>query len=190
MNAAARPYVRIVFYCLAILAFIFAFIFFMRMMEETSKFDKLRTHGVVSRALVVEKKLDTLVRERRRGNDTRTDINVVRIRHVPTSTIAYADFPSKVAEADLPSAPPLAEGAMDDGTYGGVMWVSTELYERTNVGDTLIVVNTPWDRQSPELVEDVRNFDDGASFQPYIAVSLVMMVVFGAIGWWIGRAPR
>lgn len=190
MNAAARPYVRIVFYCLALLAAIFAFIFFMRMMEETSKFEKLRTHGVVSRALVVEKKLDTLIRERRRGNDTRTDINVVRVRFVPKSTVAYADFPSKVAEADLPSAPPMAEGAMDDGTYGGVMWVTTELYERTNVGDMLTVVNTPWDSSSPVLAEEVRTFDGGVSFQPYIAISLVMTVVFGVIGWWIGRAPR
>jgi hypothetical protein len=190
MNAAARPYARIVFYCLAILAAIFAFIFFMRMMEETGNIDKLRNQGVVSRAVVVEKKLDEMVIEGRRGRSRSSDLNVIRVRHVPKSEVKYADFPSKVPEADLPIAPPKSDDIMDESNYGGIMFVTAAVYERTNVGDMLTVVNTPWDKNSPELVEDVRSFDGGASFQPYIAISLVMTAVFGVIGWWIGRAPR
>jgi hypothetical protein len=190
MNAAARPWVRIVFYCMSILAFIFAFIFFMRMMEDQSANEKLRTHGVVSRALVIEKKEDTLVREGRRGRTTSTEIQVLRVRHVKKSPVKYADFPSTVAEADLPAAPPAVEGVSDEVDYGGIMWVSAELYERTNVGDMLTVVNTPWDADSPELISDVHAFDGGASYHSGIAISLVLTIVFGVVGWWIGRAPR
>jgi hypothetical protein len=190
MNAAARPWVRIVFYCMSFLALIFAFIYFMRIIEEDGDNMRLRNQGVVSRALVVEKKLDTLVREGRRGRSTSTDLNVLRVRHVKKSPVKYADFPSKVAEADLPVAPPKTEGVADDLDYGGIMWVTAEVYARTNVGDMLTVVNTPFDPESPVLVSDVRTFDGGASYYPWIGLSLGLTVVFGFIGWWIGRAPR
>jgi hypothetical protein len=131
-----------------------------------------------------------LVVEGRRGRSRSSDLNVIRVRHVPKSEVKYADFPSKVSEADLPVAPPETGDALKDSDYTGIMFVTKEVYERTNAGDMLTVVNTPWDKNAPELVEDVRNFDDGASFQPYIGISLVLTVVFGVIGWWIGRAPR
>jgi hypothetical protein len=193
MNPIARPYVGLVFKCLSLLALIFAFIFFMRMQEEQSENDKLRNQGVVSRALVMDKKKDTTTTQRsgigRRssGSTTTNEIWVLTVRHVPKSTVKYTDFPSKVQEADLPIAPPLTGDPMKDMENGGVVWVPEDVYDKTNIGDKLTVVNTPWDSTSPVLVSDVAAFD-ATVFYPRMAIALVLALLFWLIGWRISKA--
>lgn len=194
MNPVARPWIGLVFKLMALLAAIFAFIFFMRMMDDQSANEKLRENGVVSRALVTDKKKDELVSTHssgRKGNSsytTKSDLWVLSIRHVPKSTVRYADFPAKVKEADLPVAPPVTGDPLKDSANSGVMFVPVELYEQTKVGDMLTVVNTPWDPESPVLVAEVEAFDGGASYYPRIAFSLVLMLAFWLIGRRISKA--
>jgi hypothetical protein len=188
MNAVARPWIGLCFKLLAVLALIFAFIFFMRMMDDQSENDKLRNQGVVSRALVTAKEKDQTttqtsgLRRRSSGSTTTNDIWVLSIRHVPKSTVKYADFPSKVKEADLPVAPALTGDPMKDAGNVGVMWVTEEFYNTTKVGDMLTVVNTPWDSESPVLVSEVEAFDP-SPYYPKMAIALALMLIF----WFIGR---
>lgn len=188
MNAVARPWIGLCFKLLAVLALIFAFIFFMRMMDDQSENDKLRNQGVVSRALVTAKEKDQTttqtsgLRRRSSGSTTTNDIWVLSIRHVPKSTVKYADFPSKVKEADLPVAPALTGDPMKDAGNVGVMWVTEEFYNKTKVGDMLTVVNTPWDSESPVLVSEVEAFDP-SRYYPKMAIALALMLIF----WFIGR---
>lgn len=193
MKAAARPWLGLVFKCLSVLALVFAFIFFMRMMDEQSENDKLRSQGVVSRALVTDKKQDSSVsthRSGRKGRSSYTTTNelwLLNVRHVPKSTVKYADFPGKVKEANLPVAPPLTGDLMKDSANIGVMWLPKETYEKTNVGDMLTVVNTPWSSGSPVLVSEVEAFDP-SPFYPRIGIALVLMVLFWLVGHRIGKA--
>lgn len=188
MNAIARPWIGLCFKLLALLALIFAFIFFMKMQEEQSGNDKLRNQGVVSRAVVTEKEQDTITRQnsgigrRSSGSTTKNDIWVLTVRHVPKSTVKYADFPSKVKEADLPVAPPLTGDPMKDSGNIGIMWVPQEFYDKTKVGDMLAVANTPWDSSSPVLVSEVEAFD-ASVFYPRMAIALFLTLLF----WFIGR---
>lgn len=188
MNAVARPWIGLCFKLLAVLALIFAFIFFMRMMDDQSENDKLQNQGVVSRALVTAKEKDQTttqtsgLRRRSSGSTTTNDIWVLSIRHVPKSTVKYADFPSKVKEADLPVAPALTGDPMKDAGNVGVMWVTEEFYNTTKVGDMLTVVNTPWDSESPVLVSEVEAFDP-SPYYPKMAIALALMLIF----WFIGR---
>ena len=181
MNASARPWVVICLYCVSALALIGAFVFFMRMQEDQSANSKLRSYGVVSRALVVEKKEDTTVVEQRRGRSRTVEYKILIVRHVPLSTVKFADFPSKTPEAALPVAPPLTGNPMADSKFGGVMFVPAQVYEKTRVGDRLTVVNTPWDREEPVLVSEVNAFK-GGEYYPHIAGLLVLVVVSGAAG--------
>lgn len=195
MNAAARPWIAIVFKCLCAIALIFAFIFFMRMQEEQSKYDKLRGQGVISRALVTEKSQDQIERQssgigrRSSGSTSSTDIYELTVRHVPKSPVKYADFPAKVKEADLPVAPPLSGDPMKDSENLGIMWVPGEVYEGIEVGDMLTVANTPWDSTSPVLVSEVEAFD-ASVYYPRMAIALVLAVLLGFVGWRIGRGAR
>lgn len=195
MNAVARPWIGLCFKLLALLAAIFAFIFFMRMQEDQSANDKLRGQGVVSRALVTAKEKDkTTTRHSgltRRGNGytTQNDIWVLSVRHVPKSAVKFADLGAKVKEADLPVAPPLTGDPLKDSENGGVMWVSQAVYEKTKVGDMLTVVNTPWDSTSPVLVAEVKAFDP-APYYPRMAIALALMVLFWLIGRRISQASR
>lgn len=188
MNAVARPWIGLCFKLLAVLALIFAFIFFMRMMDDQSENDKLRNQGVVSRALVTAKEKDQTttqtsgLRRRSSGSTTTNDIWVLSIRHVPKSTVKYADFPSKVKEADLPVAPALTGDPMKDAGNAGVMWVTEEFYNKTKVGDMLTVVNTPWNSESPVMVSEVEAFDP-SPYYPKMAIALALMLIF----WFIGR---
>ena len=188
MNAVARPWIGLCFKLLAVLALIFAFIFFMRMMDDQSENDKLRNQGVVSRAMVTAKEKDQTttqtsgLRRRSSGSTTTNDIWVLSIRHVPKSTVKYADFPSKVKEADLPVAPASTGDPMKDAGNAGVMWVTEEFYNKTKVGDMLTVVNTPWDSESPVLVSEVEAFDP-SPYYPKMAIALALMLIF----WFIGR---
>jgi hypothetical protein len=194
MNAAARPWIGLFFKISAFLALIIAFIFFMKMQEEQSANDKLRNQGVVSRALVTEKKQDTTTTQhsgmgrRSSGYTTENDIWVLTVRHVPKSTVKFADFPSRVKEADLPVAPPVTGDPLKDSGNIGIMWVSKELYDRARVGDILTVVNTPWDSESPVLVSEVEAFDP-SPYYPRMAIALFLMVLFWFIGRRISKAP-
>lgn len=193
MNSAARPWIGLVFKCLSILSLIFAFVFFMRMMDDQSANDKMRLNGVVSRALVTDKKQDQTTTQhsgigrRSSGYSTQNDIWVLTVRHVPKSTVKYADFPGKVKEADLPVAPPLTGDPMKDSANLGIMWVSKEVYDRTRAGDLLTVANTPWDAESPVLVAEVEAFDPSPAY-PKIAIALVLMLAFWMIGRRISKA--
>ncbi len=186
MNAVARPWIGLVFNMLAVLAAIFAFVFVMRMMEDRSANQKMRDNGVVSRAVVTAKELDQAKYIGRRGNSRTVDYQVLHIRHVPKSTVRFADFPAKVKEADLPAAPPPSGDPLKDSANSGVMFVSQALYDQTKVGDVLVVANTPWDSDSPELVSDVTAFDGGAAYYPRIGIALILTVLF----WLIGRRIR
>jgi hypothetical protein len=195
MNAVARPWIGLCFKLMALLAAIFAFVFFMRMQEEQSENDGYRNQGVVSRALVTAKERDkTTTRHsgltrRSSGYTTQNDIWVLMIRHVPKSTVKFADFPAKVKEADLPVAPPLTGDPMKDMENGGVMWVSQELYDKARPGDMLTVVNTPWDSTSPVLVSEVNAFDP-SPFYPRMAIALALMVLFWLIERRISKASQ
>lgn len=195
MNAVARPWIGLCFKLMALLAAIIAFVFFMRMQEDQSANDKLRGQGVVSRALVTAKEQDqTTTRHsgltrRSSGYTTTNDIWVLSVRHVPKSTVKFADFPAKVKEADLPVAPPLTGDPLKDSGHGGVMWVSKELYDKVKVGDLLTVVNTPWDSESPVLVAEVEAFDP-SPYYPRMAISLALMVLFWLVGRRIGKSVQ
>lgn len=193
MNAIARPWIGLCFKLMAVLALIFAFIFFMKMQEEQSANDKLRQYGVVSRALVTEKSQDTITSQhsglsrRSSGYQTESDIWVLRVRYVPKSTVKYADFPSKVKEADLPVAPALTGDSTKDSGHSGIMWVPVEVYNKVKVGDMLTVANTPWDSDSPVLVSDVEAFD-ASVFYPRMAIALVLTLLLWLIGRRISKA--
>lgn len=188
MNAAARPWIGLCFKLLAFIAFIFAFIFFMRMQEEQSRVDNYRNSGTISKAVVTDKKKDSIttqtsgISRRSSGSTTTNDIWVLNVRFAPKSTVKYADYPSKVKEADLPMAPPLTGDSMKDSESGEVMWVSRDLYDKTKVGDTLTVVDAPFSGFGPELVSDVRDFDPSDAY-PKIAIALFLMLLL----WFIGR---
>jgi hypothetical protein len=182
MNDAARPWIGLFFKCLAVLAGIFAFIFFMRMDEESSFYQKLRDSGVVSRALVTDKQVDSARIEGRRGRSRTVEYNFIHIRHVPKSTVKFSDFPAKVKEADLPKAPPVTGDPLKDGGYSGIMDVPQATYDAIKVGDMLTVVNTPWDSDSPVQVSDIGTFDPSV-YYPRMGLSLALMVLF----WLIGR---
>jgi hypothetical protein len=186
MNPVVRHWFGVVLYCLALLAAIFAFIFFMRMQEEQSIVDRYRAEGVVSRAVVVDKKQDQLVREGRRGRTTRQDIYVLTVRYVPKSTVRYADFPGQVSEADLPLPPAPSGDPMTDMEYGGVIWVPKDLFQTISPGDTLVVVDTRYSGDDPEPYASIAEFDPTV-FHPRIAIALAVMAVFGVLGLMVGR---
>ena len=188
MNAVARPWIGLCFKLMAVLAAIFVFIFFMMMQEKQSENDKFRSAGVVSRALVVDKQKDQVStthssgRRNRSSYTTTNDRWVLHIRHVPKSTVKYADFRSKVKEADLPVAPPETGEAMKDMSHGGIIVASEELFDKTKVGDVLTVVNTPWDSSYPTLVSEVEAFDP-SPYYPKMAIAFFFFFLF----WFIGR---
>lgn len=177
MKSAAKPWIVLCVKCIAVLCFIGAFIAFMKLNERTSELHRLRTVGVVSRAVVTDKEVDTIRRQQRKGKSTTSEIRVLTVRHNPKSTIAYADMDTKVQEADLP--PPLPEGK--DAPIG-IMHVGLDLYDQTNIGDVLTVVNTPYRPGGPELYTDIRDFTPDAHYQ--------FMGLFGVLGvvfWLVAR---
>lgn len=189
MKTNIRPYIVIIFNCLSALAFIFAFIFFMRMQDEVSKNTHFKNEGVVSRAIVTDLEKDKSVLVDRKGNKRTNDLFIIHVRHDPTSTIKFADFPAKVKEADLPKAPALSGNAMEDSKYIGVMFVTYEVYNQTKIGDMFNVVNTPYDKSSPEFVEKVTNFTPDI-FYPRMAIALVLTIVFWLIGFTIKKSKN
>lgn len=188
MNAIARPWIGLCFKLLAFIAVIFAVIFFMRMQEDQSRVDNYRNSGTVSKAVVTNKDKDTITRQnsgigrRSSGSTTESDIWVLSVRFAPKSTVKYADYPDKVAEADLPSAPPETGDPMKDSEFSEVMWVAKDVYDKTAVGDTLVVVDAPFSGFGPELIADVRDFD-GSDAYPKIAIALVLALLL----WFVGR---
>jgi hypothetical protein len=187
MNAIARPWIGLVFKCLSLLAAIFAFIFFMNMQGEQSDVDRYRKEGVVSRAVVTDMKLDKMVYEARKGRTRSQDIQVLFVRFVPKSPVKYADYPAKVSDTELPVAPPLTGDVTKDSEFGDVIWVSREVYDKTKVGDSFTVVDTPYSGDGPELVSDIKDYDPSI-YHPRIAIALALMLLFGFIGWRISKA--
>jgi hypothetical protein len=187
MNAQAKPWIALTFTCLSVLSLLFAFIFFMRLNEETTQHKRYVEEGVVSRAIVVEKNLDTATYQRSKGRSTTVNLKIVRVRHVQKSLVKFQDFPNKVSKAQLPAAPPISGDFRIEMDFNGLMFVSSELYNRVSPGDELIVVNTPYEPSSPVLVDDVRAFSP-AVFYPRIAIALLLTIAF----WFVGRrfAPK
>lgn len=179
MNIAVRPLIGLVFKCAAAIALIFAFVFFMRMQEEQSFTDRYRKEGTVSRAVVTGMETDELVKRGRKGRTTRKEIQVLSVRFNPKSTLAFRDYEDGV---EVPAAPPSTGGAAEDWQYEDVIWVTRDVYEKTKIGDSFLVVDTPYSGDGPELIEDIRSFDP-ESFYPGIAISLVLAVVLAAVGW-------
>jgi hypothetical protein len=179
MNNAARPWIGLVFKCAALLAAVFAFVFFMRMQEEQSDIDRYRKEGTVSRAVVTGMETDELIRTGRKGRTTKTDIQVLSVRFDPKSALAFRDYEEG---AEVPTAPPPSGDAVADSSLSEVIWVTKDVYAKTKIGDSFLVVDTPYSGDGPELIEDIRDFDP-ASFTPGIAISLVLAGVLAAIGW-------
>lgn len=181
MTAVARSWWALCLKLVALLCFIGAFIAFMKLDERNSELHRLRTVGVVSRALVTEKEVDTVTQRTRRGRTSSYEIRVLTVRHNPKSTIAYTDLGSKVAEADLP--PPLPESK--DAPIG-IMRVSSDFFESTKVGDVLTVVNTPYNPNGPELYADVRDFDPRPYYQ-YMGIFCALTLIIGEAGRRFGK---
>jgi len=186
MNAAARPWIGLVFKCSAVLAAIIAFVFFMRMQEEQSLVDRYRAEGMVSQAEITGKEIDQVRIEGRRGRSRTENWEMLWVRYGKDSTVPYADYPARVALADLPAPPPATGDPSVDYAYEAVIFVAPDVYAATQVGQRLVVVDTPYSSDDPEFYEAIRDFDP-ADFYPGIAISLALMVVLGLIGWWIGR---
>lgn len=182
MKSAAKPWIVLCVKCVAVLCLIGAFIAFMKLNERTSELHRLRTAGVVSRAVVTDKEVDTVTRRARKGRTTTSEIRVLTVRHNPKSTLAYADLGTKVQEADLP--PPLPE-SQDAPT--GIMHVSTGFFEQTNIGDVLTVVNTPYNPGGPELYTDIRDFKPDTHYQ-FMGLLGALAVMFWFIARRINRA--
>lgn len=187
-NVVSRS-VGVILWCVALLGLIFAFMSFMRMQEDIGENMRFRNQGVVSRAVVTDKKTDKLTTKRRAGRSKSIDLQVLHLRHVRKSTVRFADFGTKVKEADLPVAPPVTGDVMQDMDYVGVMFVPMELYERTKVGDMLTVVNTPFDPGEPALVSEVKSFDP-TIYHPRIAIGLALAAVFTLAAVLFGRRAR
>lgn len=179
MNDAARPWIGLVFKCAAVLAAIFAFVFFMRMQEDQSFVDRYRNEGTVSRAVVTAMETDELVTTARKGRTRKTDIQVLSVRFNPKSGLAFRDFKDGV---EAPTAPPPSGDPVADSAFSEVIWVTKDVFAKTRVGDSFLVVDSPYSGDGPELIEDIRGFDP-ASFYPGIAISLVLAAVLAAIGW-------
>ena len=146
--------------CLAALAFIGVLGAFLKLQDRQSELRRLRNEGVVSRAVVTEKDVDTVTTKTRRGGSSSYEVRTLRVRHNPKSPIKFADVGTKVPEADLP--PPLPD---DRDAPIGFIRVDTALFEKTQVGDVLTVVNTPYSPNSPEFYTDVRDFSAAGHYQ-------------------------
>jgi hypothetical protein len=186
MNSAARPWIALVFKCLAALALIFAFVFFMRMQDEQSLTDRYRAEGTVSRAIITDKEVDTVRYEGRRGRSRTEEWRMLWVRFDPESTVKYADFPATVSVEQLPGPNELTGDPVADSQGAEIITVPPEVYDSATVGDRLVVVDTIYSSDGPLFYEEIRDFDP-ASFYPGMAISLALMVVFGLIGWLIGR---
>jgi hypothetical protein len=189
LNAQARPFAAIAVYMCALLALIGAFAIFMRMQEIASEIHTLRTKGAVSRALVTDKKEDTIVRTERSGikpsstrtRSTTTPIHVLSLWFERNSPVSYAEHAMKGDEAALPAVPPRATNPLAAVNHTGVIWVSEEIFAGTKVGDVLVVVNSPYNRSAPKLFADVKAFDDTSGW-PWIALCLVLAAMLALFG--------
>lgn len=186
MNSAARPWIAIVIKCAAVLALIFAFVFFMRMQEEQSLVDRYRTEGTVSRAIVTDKEVDTVRYEGRRGRSRTEEWRMLWVRFDPESTVKYADFSATGSVGQLPGPTGLTGDPVADSQGAEIITVPAEVYDAANVGDRLVVVDTIYSGDGPLFYEEISEFDP-ASFYPGMGISLALMVALGLIGWRIGR---
>ncbi len=181
MNPVSRYWLSICFKCISVLCFLGLFIAFMKLNERTSELHRLRTVGVVSRAIVTEKSVEKVTTSLSKGRSRSSEYLQITVRHNPKSAVTYADFGTRVQESDLP--PPLPEGK--DAPIG-FMRVNGTVYDQTQVGDVLTVVNTPYNPNSPELYTDVRDFKPDTHHQ-FMALFGVLTLVFWFIASRIGR---
>lgn len=144
---------RLIFKCLAVLALIGVIGSLLLMNDKSNEMKRYRNEGAVSRALVLDKNESRSVTVNNRGKRSVTGGYYLHIVHNPKSPVRYADVGEKVKEADIP-----AESAARSGGSTGSVKVKEEVFARTNKGDILTVVNTPYDPSFPKLLQDVRDF--------------------------------
>lgn len=186
MNTVARPWIAIAFKCAAVLALIFALVFFMRMQEEQSVVDRYRAEGTVSRAIITDKDVDTVRYEGRRGRSRTEEWQMLWVRFDPESTVKYADFPAKVSAGQLPGPDALTGDPVADSQGAEIITVPAEVFDSAQVGDRLVVVDTIYSGDGPLFYEEISTFDL-AGFYPGIGISLALTVILGLIGWLVGR---
>jgi hypothetical protein len=186
MNAVARPWIGLCFKLMALLAAIFAFHLFHAMDEDRSPESATTRFRHRITGVVTEMKLDKVVYEGRRGRTRSQDVQYLFVRFDPDSKVKYADFPDKVKEADLPSAPALTGDPAKDGKYVELMSVPRALYDRTKVGDVLTVVDAPFSGFGPE------RFPISAASIPAKPIQdgdcLALALLLWLIGWRISKA--
>ncbi|MCB2065573.1 MAG: hypothetical protein KDE15_02910 [Erythrobacter sp.] len=188
MNPVARPWIGLVVKCLAALALVFAFVFFMRMQEEQSDVERYRSEGTLSRAEVTGRVTDQMVYSGRAGRSRSEDLQVLQVRFVPESPVRYADFPGTASLDDLPLPPAPSGDPLADSQFSDVIFVTRAVFDATQVGDVLTVVDTRYSGDGPEFYDDIRDFDP-ATYYPRIAIALLLGLAFAILAWRIGKAP-
>lgn len=188
MNAAARPWIGLVFKCLAVLALVFAFIFFMNMMNEQSKIDHYRQDGYVSRAIVYDTAEGEVtnrtsgIGRRSSGSTQSYDVYYLLVYLSDDRSVVYADYPDKVSEAKLPTADKLTGDRLKDDKFSHIMKVTKERFDATKIGDRFVVIDRIYSGEDPEFYETIRDFDQSI-YYPRIAIALALTLLF----WLIGR---
>lgn len=179
---------------MALLALIGAFIAFMRMQEDSGLYDKLRNQGHVARALVESKNIEEIERKmagigrRSSGTTTTSEIQIVQFRFDADTKIPFADLASgKVKAADLPPPPAASGDPSKDWKLIGITRVSRAVYDKTRVGEELLVANVPWNTAGPVLVDEINAYTP-APYYPWIAGLLILAVVLFLLGRRVGRA--
>ncbi len=193
MNAAARPWIGLVFKCLAVLALIFAFIFFMNMMNEQSRVDKYKQDGSVFQAVVHDMAEGEVtnrtggIGRRSSGSTTTYDVYYLLVYLSEDRRVPFAAYPGKVSAADLPVPDKLTGDPVQDSKFSHIMKVTKERYDATKVGDKFVVVDRIYSGEDPEFFEAIRDFDQSI-YYPRIAIALALTLLFGVVGWRIGKA--
>ncbi|MDF7775412.1 hypothetical protein P1X14_09150 [Sphingomonas sp. AOB5] len=179
---------------MALLALIGAFIAFMRMQEDVSLYDKLKTQGHVSRAIIESKNIEEIerrmpgTRRRTSGTTTTSEVQFLQFRFDKKSTVTFADFASgKAGEAALPPVPARTGDPVEDGKAFGISRVSRGTYDKAQVGATVVVANVPWNPDSPVLVEEINSFTP-AGYYPWIGGLVFLAIVLWLLGRRIGKA--
>ena len=93
----------------------------------------------------------------------------------------------KVKAADLPPPPTASGDPSKDYKLIGITRVSRAVYDKTRVGEELLVANVPWNTAGPVLVDEINAYTP-APYYPWIAGLLILTVVLFLLGRRVGRA--
>ncbi|MEO9635286.1 MAG: hypothetical protein ABJ360_14920 [Roseobacter sp.] len=169
-----KAYLGLIFKCMAGLALIGVIaVFFVMQGVEEERFRYIN-EGVVSKALVLDKAVDSYTLKNAKGKTAESSKNFVHIVHDPKSTVTYSELGKSVKEADLPVP------KKDEST--GVMDMDDTEFVMVQVGQVLTVVNTPYEPQNPWTLAKLRDYSP-ASYYLWMAIFGVLAVTF----WFTGR---